>query len=69
MVDAAGSKAPELRGTRAVVAIFLVVASLGGGAAWGWTSGGGPMGGLLGILIGAAVGALLFTILRAGAQA
>lgn len=55
---------PELRGKTATLAIVLVIASLLGGSAWGYSYA-GPLGGLFGVLLGAAIGTLAFTILRA----
>lgn len=68
MDDDERSRAPELQGRAAVLAIALVIIALASGSAWGWYYA-GPLGGLLGVLIGTAIGALAFTIVRATATA
>ncbi len=68
MADEKRTRAPELQGRPAVVAIVLVVVALVAGSWWGWSYA-GPLGGLLGILLGTAVGALAFTVVRALASA
>jgi len=68
MADDEATRAPELQGRPAVLAIGLVVVALVAGSWWGWASA-GPLGGLLGVLLGSAVGVLGFTVVRATASA
>ena len=63
MANDSEQQTPELQGTKAIVAVVVVVACLVAGSTLGWFTS-GPMGGLFGVLVGAAIGALFFTIIR-----